>query len=92
MPPSRPQISQQLTHRVASYDLMWGRDIIDQPLSPDLDLSLEIDTVRAAIQQFNFIQMKRKYEDVAEPSRLGRCGGGGRGRGRGRSEEASRDV
>ncbi|XP_043209671.1 E3 ubiquitin-protein ligase TRIM9-like isoform X2 [Amphibalanus amphitrite] len=52
------QISQMLTHRVASYDLMWGRDITDQSINPDLDLSLETDTVRAAIQQFNFIQMK----------------------------------
>ena len=49
-----------LTYCVASYDLMWGRDITEQAVSPDLDLSLESDTVRAAIQQFNFIQMKRE--------------------------------
>ena len=39
---------------------MWGRDITEQAVSPELDLSLETDTVRAAIQQFNFIQMKRE--------------------------------
>lgn len=56
----RFQISQMLTHRVASYDLMWGRDITEPYLSTDLHLSLENSSVRAAIQQFNFIEMKRE--------------------------------
>ena len=54
-----------LTHRVASYDLMWGRDITEQPhVSPDLDLSLEAGSVRAAIEQFNFIEMKRESSET----------------------------
>ena len=54
-----------LISRVASIDLAWHKDLMATPrVSPQFDLTLDDKSVLRAIQQLNFIQMKRKCDKM----------------------------
>jgi tripartite motif-containing protein 9/67 len=51
-----------LITRVANVDITWHKDVVTSPrISHEFDLTLEDKSVLRAIEQLNFIQMKRKY-------------------------------
>lgn len=55
------QVESMLINRVANVDLAWHKDLMASPrVSPEFDLTLDDKPVIRAIQQLNFIQMKRK--------------------------------
>lgn len=50
-----------LIARAANADLTWHKDISSAPrVSPEFDLTLDDKAVLRAVEQLNFIQMKRK--------------------------------
>jgi tripartite motif-containing protein 9/67 len=50
-----------LITRVANADITWHKDVVTSPrISHEFDLTLEDKSVFRAIEQLNFIQMKRK--------------------------------
>lgn len=51
-----------LITRVANVDITWHKDVATSPrISHEFDLTLEDKSVLRAIEQLNFIQMKRKW-------------------------------
>lgn len=52
-----------LIHRVANTDMTWHQEVTNAAprVSPIVDLTLEDTSVLRAIDNLNFIQMKRKY-------------------------------
>jgi tripartite motif-containing protein 9/67 len=51
-----------LITRVANADITWHKDVVTSPrISHEFDLTLEDKSVLRAIEQLNFIQMKRKW-------------------------------
>jgi len=54
-----------LITRVANADITWHKDVVTSPrISHEFDLTLEDKSVLRAIEQLNFIQMKRKWSFV----------------------------
>jgi hypothetical protein len=54
-----------LITRVANVDITWHKDVVTSPrVSHEFDLTLEDKSVLRAIEQLNFIQMKRKCFSV----------------------------
>jgi hypothetical protein len=52
-----------LITRVANADITWHKDVVTSPrISHEFDLTLEDKSVLRAIEQLNFIQMKRKWD------------------------------
>lgn len=52
-----------LITRVANVDITWHKDMVTSPrVSHEFDLTLDDKSVLRAIEQLNFIQMKRKYK------------------------------
>lgn len=49
-----------LINRVANTDLTWHKEWTAPRVSPHFDLTLDDKSVLRAIDQLNFIQMKRK--------------------------------
>lgn len=50
-----------LINRVANTDHSWHKEWTAPRVSPHFDLTLDDKSVLKAIDQLNFIQMKRKY-------------------------------
>lgn len=50
-----------LINRVATTDHTWHKEWTAPRVSPHFDLTLDDKSVLRAIDQLNFIQMKRKY-------------------------------
>lgn len=50
-----------LISRVATTDHSWHKEWSAPRVSPHFDLTLDDKSVLRAIEQLNFIQMKRKY-------------------------------
>lgn len=51
-----------LITRVSNVDITWHKDVTASPrVSAQCDLTLDDKSVVRAIDQLNFIQMKRKY-------------------------------
>lgn len=50
-----------LINRVANTDHSWHKEWTAPRVSPHFDLTLDDKSVLRAIDQLNFIQMKRKY-------------------------------
>jgi hypothetical protein len=58
-----------LIARAANADLTWHKDISSAPrVSPEFDLTLDDKAVLRAVEQLNFIQMKRKCPAKRPPS------------------------
>ncbi|KAG8231007.1 hypothetical protein J437_LFUL010023 [Ladona fulva] len=56
------QIGSMLINRVANVDITWHKEMTNKPrVSHEFDLTLDDKSVLRAIEQLNFIQMKRKY-------------------------------
>lgn len=56
------QVGSMLITRVANADITWHKDVVTSPrISHEFDLTLEDKSVLRAIEQLNFIQMKRKW-------------------------------
>lgn len=54
------QVGSMLINRVANTDLSWHKEWTAPRVSPHFDLTLDDKSVLRAIDQLNFIQMKRK--------------------------------
>jgi hypothetical protein len=55
-----------LISRVANTDHSWHKEWTAPRVSPHFDLTLDDKSVLRAIDQLNFIQMKRKYSLLRE--------------------------
>lgn len=55
-----------LINRVANTDHSWHKEWTAPRVSPHFDLTLDDKSVLKAIDQLNFIQMKRKYFKIEE--------------------------
>ena len=63
------QVGSMLITRVANVDITWHKEMVTSPrISHEFDLTLEDKSVLRAIEQLNFIQMKRKlpYHSVLQ--------------------------
>lgn len=56
----------QLIGRVSDLDLTWDKELASSStrLSPYIDLDIEHKNALRAVNAFNFVQMKRKFEKI----------------------------
>lgn len=65
------QVGGLLLSRVAAADVTWYKDVLAcSRVSPQFDLTLDENSVLRAIEQLNFIQMKRKFSLLCSSSML----------------------
>lgn len=68
------QVGSMLINRVTNTDHSWHKEWIAPRVSPHFDLTLDDKSVLRAIEQLNFIQMKRKSGDRNLDIHIFKCG------------------